>query len=185
MRGRSSMSTRTIATSASVSTPLIARPNGLPVQNIRWITGSISGRRVHMSRAVTRWIVARINDARTALRLVSRSDSSTGSKPFRRVQRPMYGSIGTCACIPTSRSIASAAGSAARSSSSCLASVARLSSRIVSTFGDGDAIARDCHVYGRSRSARGRPHQIADGSLRSRDLSSIRSRRRATPGRLP
>ena len=101
MRGRSSMSTRTIATSASVSTPLIARPNGLPVQNIRWITGSISGRSVRMSRAVTRWIVARINDARTAFRLVSRSASSTGSKPSRRVQRPMYGSIGTCACIPT------------------------------------------------------------------------------------
>ena len=71
-----------------MSTPSSARPNGLPVQNMRSMTGSINGRSLRMSRAVTRWIVARISDARTARRSVIRSASSLGWKPSNRVHNP-------------------------------------------------------------------------------------------------
>src|SRR5688572_21855966 len=60
-------------------------------------------------------------------------ESSSARKPCSRVHRPMYGFVGTCACIPTSDSIASAADISKRCKSICRASRARLSARRLST----------------------------------------------------
>ncbi len=71
----------------------------------------MSGRMVSASRAETRWIVVRMSPtARTARRSAISSESSAGRKPRMRDQSAVYGSVGTWACMPTSRSTTSTAG---------------------------------------------------------------------------
>ncbi len=89
----------------------------------------VHDRSAKASRAVTRWIVERISDVRTAARSSIAAASSPGSKPSSRDQSPTYGDSGACACIPTRCSIAASGAIASRASSSWRASRARLSAR--------------------------------------------------------
>ena len=54
----------------------------------------MSGRSHSASRAVTRWIVARISDVRTARRSTIAADSVSGRKPSSRDHSPTYGRQG-------------------------------------------------------------------------------------------
>ena len=72
-------------------------------------------------------MVVRISETRTAFRSSISRARFSGLKPSRRVHSPTYGARGDCACMPTRRSIASAAASFQRRRSICRSSRARLS----------------------------------------------------------
>jgi hypothetical protein len=82
---------------------------------------------------VTRWIVQRINDMRTARRELINRLSSSWWKLSRRDHNPTYGEPGTWACMPTSRSIAFAAEIFERFSNIWRSSSARFRARIPRT----------------------------------------------------
>ena len=67
-----------------------------------------AGRQARASRAVTRWMVIRIREARTTRRRRIRSASWSASNSRSRVHSPTYGESGACACMPASRSMAAA-----------------------------------------------------------------------------
>jgi len=70
---------------------------------------------------------------RTASRRSINPTSSLGSNPSTRLHKPTYGASGACACIPTSRSTASAAEHPHRSTNPCRTDVARPNPRLDST----------------------------------------------------
>ena len=88
-------------------------------------------RNFRKSAAVIRWIVPRIDVARTTVRLFTAVGQFRRAKPWRRDHRPVNGGRGNCACRPSSCSTALTTGRFSRASSICRASVARLSSRSV------------------------------------------------------
>ena len=89
----------------------------------------MSGWKARQSRALTRWIVERSSPALTARRSAISALSSSGRKPSMRDQSARKGSLGSWACIPTSRSIISSAGVELRSRKPWRAISARLSAR--------------------------------------------------------
>ena len=132
------------------------QPLGARAANVRASTGSVSGCSARQSRAVTRWIVARISCPRTASPLGDqrRTARPAGTHPAATTGR-RTGPAGSCACIPTSRSTTSSAGRSTRSSSHCRASSARFSSRCssVALSAAGRACACATGACGRSRPA--------------------------------
>jgi hypothetical protein len=83
--GRTDRNSRPASSSVAVSAPEIS--NGAPAK-LRSSTGCTTGRRLRQSRALTRWMVARIRGARTASRETISSDSCSGRKSSSRVHRP-------------------------------------------------------------------------------------------------
>src|SRR5258706_3247569 len=132
--GFSLSSARPASTNALRLTPAIWRPKGLPDSKPRSSTGWKRGRRPMASRAVTRWIVQRCSDMRTAFLVSTRRESSSGRNPSRRDHRPTYGSSGTWACMATRRSIVEDAEALTRRRRSWRASRARFSARLVRTW---------------------------------------------------
>ena len=93
-----------------------------------------------------------------------RSDSSSGSKLSIRDQSPVYGSVGTCACIPTRRSITAIAEAGSRRSSIWRSRMARFSCRRVRT---GAVTRRAARWRGRGRRRRGTaPGPAAEAAIR-------------------
>ena len=88
-------------------------------------------RNFRKSAAVIRWIVPRMDVARTTVRLFTAVDRSAREKSWRRDHNPVNGGLGSCACRPSRCSTAFTTGRFSRASSIWRASVARLSSRSV------------------------------------------------------
>src|SRR6266508_1716347 len=129
VRGFPAMISRPAWMIESRSASRMPLPHGLPRRNPRSPSRMNIGFIPNASRAVTRWIVLRISEMRTAERLTTMRESSCWRKLCSRVQSPTYGRLGACACMPTSRSMVAAAEARLRSRRSWRASSARFSAR--------------------------------------------------------
>ena len=141
-------------------------------------TGCIVGRSATKSLALATWSVPRRNVARTTFRSTSSFVRASRRNPSTRPHSPTKGGRGSCACIPTSFSIARSGVTSSRASSICRASVARLSWRTVSVS------AAFIDVAGRYFF--GKPTDCAKTtSWLSRSFSALASAGRSTEARTP
>ena len=91
-----------VSRSGSTRAPRALRIARIPASS----TGCSVGRSATKSRALETWSVPRSNVARTALRPTRSCVRSSRRNPSTRPHRPTNGGRGTCACRPTSLSIA-------------------------------------------------------------------------------
>ena len=114
---RPASSSRAAASTSTGRSPPICLDHWLPRQPPS-ATRCMTGRQASASRALTRWTVIRISEARTTVRRRNRPASCSAENPCSRVHNPTYGDSGAWACIPASRSTAAVGRRSCRSAAS-------------------------------------------------------------------
>ncbi|OLB96508.1 MAG: hypothetical protein AUI15_14055 [Actinobacteria bacterium 13_2_20CM_2_66_6] len=89
VRGFSPMISAPARPMAAISASFTSRPQGLPRMKPRSPSGKKSGFIPNASRAVTRWMVLRMSEMRTAARFSTSRESSSGRNPVSRDHSPM------------------------------------------------------------------------------------------------